>query len=83
MGRVIPDKDTLDKVIKERETGENIPKVKPQYIDGEGGGTLYVDKKGLIHKDGPEGKIIDFIGLTDEQVERMKANPDSFMPRPR
>jgi hypothetical protein len=81
MGVIITDKDTLEKVIKEREASENLPKVKQQYIDAEG--TLYVDKKGLIHKDGPNGEIIDYIGFTDEQIKQMKISPDSFMPRPR
>jgi hypothetical protein len=80
MGR-IPDKETLDKVIEERNTKKDIS-IKPQYVDGENGITLYVDQRGLIHKDGPKGDVIDFIGFTEEQLKKLRDNPNGFMPKP-
>jgi hypothetical protein len=84
--RVRPSKAVLDKVIKERKSSGEY-NVKPGYIDNEYGKTEYVDTKGLIHKDGPDGEVVDFIGLTGEQKERIekmkKDGKDSLDPMPR
>jgi hypothetical protein len=76
-----PDPEVLKKVIEER-NASNALKGKEGYIDGEYGTTHYLDKKGLIHKDGPRGKVIDYIGYTNEQIEKMKDSQD-IMPMPR
>jgi hypothetical protein len=76
-----PDPETLKKVIEERNASNNV-KDRGYYIDGEYGATFYVDKKGLIHKDSPDGKIVDYVGYTEEQIEKMK-DSQGVMPMPR
>jgi hypothetical protein len=75
------DPKILEKVISERMTSNAIG-CKERYIHGEYGETLYCDKNGLIHEDGPSGKIVDYIGYTNEQLEKMKTL-NSIAPRPR
>jgi hypothetical protein len=69
---------TLQKVISERMESDEVIS-KEGYIDSEYGKTLYLDSKGLVHKDGPEGKIVDYVGWTGEQKARLK-DPDSIAP---
>jgi hypothetical protein len=73
--------ETLQKVIAER-MGSEKTVGQEGYIDGEYEKTLYLDSKGLIHKDNPDGEIVDYIGYTNKQKERLK-DPDSIAPMPR
>jgi hypothetical protein len=81
MVRPFPDKETLDKVIEER-----MQDFDQQIITGflyeDGAGTFYVDKKGLVHKSGPHGPIVSFVGWTNQQFKESQ-DPDSFAPMPR
>jgi hypothetical protein len=67
---MLPDRETLRKVIAERMASDEY-NVKPGYFDSGYGKTNYMDKKGLIHDSGPNGEIIDFVGFTDEQKARL------------
>jgi hypothetical protein len=76
-----PNPETLKKVIAERTESDEVIG-KEGYINAEYGKTLYMDKKGLIHKNDPSGDIIDYIGYTNEQKEKLK-NSDTIAPMPR
>jgi transposase len=77
MIRPFPDKITLENVIKEREVGFN-QEIISGFIHEDGAGTFYVDKKGLVHRDNPKGKIVSFVGWTNEQMK----GGDGFAPMP-
>jgi transposase len=75
-----PDKEYLNRIISERNNNFN-----QQIITGfiqEGTETFYIDKKGLVHKSGPRGEIVSFVGWTNEQMESMK-NSEKIAPIPR
>jgi hypothetical protein len=76
-----PDKETLEKVIQERKEDFN-QRVKTGYVNGAGGAEYYIDKKGLVHMDGPRGRVVSFIGWTKEQMKTAE-NEDSILPLPR
>jgi hypothetical protein len=71
-------KEVLDKIIKERMDSKNSVHVNPQYIAGENGASLYLDPLGLIHRDGPKGQIINFVGLPNDKM----TDDDSLMRMP-
>jgi transposase len=76
----LPNKELLNKVIAERKKEFN-----QQIITGfvqENGGTFYIDRRGLVHKSGPHGEVVSFVGWTNEQLEEAKNN-ERIMPIPR
>jgi hypothetical protein len=80
MIRPFPDKETLAKVIKERESGFDQEIITGFVYDGPS--TFYVDRKGLVHDSGPRGKIVSFVGWTEEQMKSME-DDNTFAPMPR
>jgi hypothetical protein len=82
MIRPFPDKITLDNVIKERETYfDQI--IITGFINEDGAGTFYIDRKGLVHRNGPKGEIVSFVGWTNEQMRKAKDDNEGFAPMPR
>jgi hypothetical protein len=73
-----PSREELEKVIEERQAGT--ARYKTGYVDLENF-PLYIDEKGLIHKGGPKGNIVSYIGWRKSQLE--KAGDNEIMPMPR